>query len=78
MRRTLEWAGVVHERRCAGGEVKEAMTSRSKQLPQAPRPSSREADGLQLASSWTRDGASLSEAARAGIRFVRFVPKQTF
>ena len=42
------------------------MTRRSKQLPRAPRPSSREADGLQLASSWTRDGASLTEAERAG------------
>ena len=45
----------------------------SPRLPRAPRPSSQEADGLQLASSWTRDGASLSEAARAGISFVGWV-----
>jgi hypothetical protein len=28
-------------------------------LPQAPHPKSQEADGLQLASSWTRDGSIL-------------------
>src|SRR4051794_19525971 len=39
--------------------------------PRAPRPSSREAVGLQLASSWTRDGGNLTEAGGAGISFVR-------
>ena|GEM_PF-4748845 len=36
-------------------------------LPRAPRPKSRKADGLQLASSWTRDGSILTQARRAGI-----------
>ena len=32
-------------------------------------PSPREADGLQLASSWTRDGRSLRQVLEAGIRW---------
>ena len=35
--------------------------------PRAPRPSSREADGLQLASSWTRDGSILLQVSGAGL-----------
>ena len=35
--------------------------------PRAPRLSSREADGLQLASSWTRDARIVSEVSEAGI-----------
>jgi hypothetical protein len=35
--------------------------------PQAPRPKSREADGLQLASSWTRDGRSVRRSRGPGI-----------
>jgi hypothetical protein len=37
--------------------------------PQAPRPKPQEADGLQLASSWARDGVSLMRRPGAGIRF---------
>jgi hypothetical protein len=35
--------------------------------PRAPRPSPREADGLQLASSWTRDGCIVRAFSRAGL-----------
>ncbi len=35
--------------------------------PREPRPLSREADGLQLASSWTRDGWSVTEVFGTGI-----------
>jgi hypothetical protein len=35
--------------------------------PQAPRPSSQNTDGLQLASSWTRDGLILMRVRAAGI-----------
>ena len=51
----------------AGSRLAISLAVSSPRLPRAPRPSSREADGLQLASSWTRDGRSLTEAARAGI-----------
>jgi hypothetical protein len=36
--------------------------------PRAPHPLSREADGLQLASSWTSDARIVREVSRAGIR----------
>jgi len=35
--------------------------------PQAPHPSPQDTDGLQLASSWTRDGASVTPVGSAGI-----------
>jgi hypothetical protein len=47
----------------------------SPRLPRAPRPSSRDTVGLQLASSWTRDGASLTEAGRAEISLLRLSTK---
>ena len=37
-----------------------------RRLPQAPRPSSRDTDGLQLASSWTRDEWESNATARGG------------
>jgi hypothetical protein len=40
-----------------------------------PRP--RDTDGLQLASSWTRDGCSLTEVWRAGIKFYLSPPGLT-
>jgi hypothetical protein len=36
----------------------------SRRLPQAPQPSSRDTDGLQLASSWTRDEWEFNATAR--------------
>jgi hypothetical protein len=36
----------------------------SRRLPQAPQPSSRDTDGLQLASSWTRDKWEFNATAR--------------
>jgi hypothetical protein len=40
--------------------------------PQAPRPKSREADGLQLASSWTRDACIVMQMREAGISWSDF------
>lgn len=40
------------------------------QAPQAPRPSSRDTDGLQLASSWTRDGVEFNAARSGGDKLV--------
>jgi hypothetical protein len=42
-------------------------------LPRAPQPSSRDTDGLQLASSWTRDACSVSARRGAGITFPKVV-----
>jgi len=39
----------------------------SRRLPQAPQPSSRDTDGLQLASSWTRMRGSLRQRREVGI-----------
>jgi hypothetical protein len=39
--------------------------------PQAPHPSSQDTDGLQLASSWTRDEVSLVQAGGAGISWAQ-------
>jgi hypothetical protein len=50
--------------RCGGNR---GFRPRLPRAPQAPHPKSREADGLQLASSWTRDACSVSEVWSAGI-----------
>jgi len=42
-------------------------------LPRAPPPSSGDTVGLQLASSWTRDGCSVRRLCEAGISLACFV-----